>query len=372
MSERAFDVKQKFHGDIRQGFVYNRVPHVTLGSISRNIEIDVIWEKWQKILVPLCGQLNEKLDKAWKHWEIPPLDEADEKWPEAIRSIHKEWWEARIAMQQEIDQSISKNADFEYLHDQPCIDKSKTRVTGPFTVESLSEERFVPLDHQGDLIQDGTTGSEFKPPLPKSSSEQDFATVILKHLSAAGVHQAHKEDRIKFNPVQPFPGKHIAEEGFYIEGHTENAHEKRAAILIGPEFGTLSRPDIVAAAKEAAESDFDVLVTCAFNYDAHSSALRRLAKIPILQAGINPEVHTGELKNFKLRKSLRHPRRPDIDFLPTEDGQFQVKINGVDVFRPSMGEVISGDTDDIAAWFIDTDYKRRGLLYSPRVLSGRQ
>ena len=68
-------------GDIRQGFVYERVPHITLKSIANNAEIDVIWERWQETLEPLRTELNGALGRAWKEWEIPR--EAGDPWPDA-------------------------------------------------------------------------------------------------------------------------------------------------------------------------------------------------------------------------------------------------------------------------------------------------
>ena len=353
--------KPKPAEDIRQGFVYERVPHIILRDIARNKQIDCIWEKWQNTLEPLRQQLNEELTTIWEDWEIPR--KPCEDWPKSVQKAHNKWWQARMARQQEIDQSISKNADIEYLYDRPYTAKSKIRVTGPFTVENLSPHRLIPVDHQGNLIQDGSTGSVFKPSLVETSSEQDFATVMLEHLSTAGVHQAHRENRIEFTHIKPFPGEHIAGEGTYIEDATENAPQKRAAILIGPEFGTLSRADMVVAAREGSELGFDVLVTCAFNYDANSSQLTRLANMPILQARINPELHMAkDLKNTGTGNLFIIFGEPDIDFLTTKDGQCQVKINGVDVFHPSRGEVISGNMEDIATWFIDTDYNEESFF----------
>ena len=132
------------HGNIRQGFVYERVPHITLKSIANNAEIDVIWEKFQETLEPLREQLNCTLGQEktpWEEWEIPR--EADEGWPEEAKQLHAEWWEQRIARQKEIDASIAAKADFEYLYDKPYEDKKKVRVAGPFTVESLSPHRVL-------------------------------------------------------------------------------------------------------------------------------------------------------------------------------------------------------------------------------------
>ena len=123
-------------GNIRQGFVYERVPHIMLKSIANNAEIDVIWENFQKTLEPLLEQFNKALKQNLEEWEIPR--EADDKWSNEVKKFHKEWWKNRIARQKEIDASIAAKADSEYLYDKPYEDKKKVRVAGPFTVESLS------------------------------------------------------------------------------------------------------------------------------------------------------------------------------------------------------------------------------------------
>ena len=147
------------------------------------------------------------------------------------------------------------------------------------------------------------------------------------------------------------------------ESENQNTPQKRAAIFIGPEYGTLGRADIVAAAREARELGFDVLVCCAFNYDAHSSEIDKLADLPILKARINPDLHMAdELKNTGAGNLFVVFGEPDIEFVNADDDTIQVKINGVDVFHSSKGEVISGDRDSIAAWFIDTDYNEESFF----------
>ena len=123
------------HGDIRQGFVYRRVPHVTLKLIANNTEIDVIWEQAQAVLEPLRKQLNEVCGESWEEWDVPW--DAAEEWPDKARALHAEWWDARIARQAEIDASIAAKAPFEFFYDKPYEDSTKVRVAGPFTVESL-------------------------------------------------------------------------------------------------------------------------------------------------------------------------------------------------------------------------------------------
>jgi adenine-specific DNA-methyltransferase len=406
---RAAPSSQTTRGDIRLGFVYERVPHITLKSIANNAEIDVIWEKFQNKLEPLRERLNQLRGQQWQEWEIPRQpedpwdannrdifaklraeqdrqDKADPRkiqthlavinanlkrgytletlperpadpWPQDAAEVHAAWWAERIARQQEIDASIATKADSEYLYDKPYEDKKKVRVAGPFTVESLSPHRVLALDENDELI---APQAESKSP---AAEGQDFVQMILENLKTAGVQQAHKEDKINFTALTPWPGEFICAEGQYLEGEEDAGTLKRAALFIGPEFGTVSRPDLVAAAREAGDAGFDVLIACAFNYDAHSSDFAKLGRIPVLKARMNADLHMADdLKNTGKGNLFVIFGEPDIDILDAPGGQVQVKVNGVDVFHPNTGEVRSDSAEGIACWFIDTDYNEESFF----------
>ena len=347
-------------GDIRQGFVYERVPHITLKSIANNAEIDVIWERWQETLEPLRAELNSALGRLWEEWEIPR--EAGETWDAGPTDLHRRWWEARIARQKEIDASIAAKADFEYLYDRPYEDRGIVRVAGPFTVESLAPHRTLGVDENDELIDhlaESKTGYD---------GQQDFATMIMEHLKTSGVQQSHREDRISFTALTPWPGDLICAEGRYVEGNEATGASRRAGIFIGPEFGTVARPDLVAAAREAADAGFDVLIACAFSYEAHASEFSKLGRIPVLKARMNADLHmAGDLKNTGKGNLFVIFGEPDIEIIPvqsngTDGGQIQVKVNGVDVFHPNTGEIRSDGPDGIACWFIDTDYNEESFF----------
>ena len=355
--------------NVRQGFVYQRVPHITLRDIANNGEIDVIWEDFQKELEPLREELNRALDTPWKEWEIPL--EADESWAEELATLHTLWWEKRIARQKEIDKSIAAHAEFEYLYDKPYEDSSRVRVAGPFTVESISPHRTLEVDENGD------TFDRIAEPRGEYSTGYDFGQVMLENLKRSGVQQAHKEDRINFTSLTGWPGRFVCAEGRYMEGGSPSADEveegdddranggveRRAAIFIGPEFGTVSRPDLVEAAREAADANFDVLIACAFNYDAHSTEFEKLGRIPVLKARMNADLHMADnLKNTGNGNLFVIFGEPDLDILDGDDGQLQVRVNGVDVFHPNSGEVRSDGPDGIACWFIDTDYDQESFF----------
>ena len=395
------------HNDLRQGFVYERVPHITLKSIANNPLIDDIWEKWQATLEPLRAALNSALGKTWQEWEIPresgePWDDGatqafyiarNEARPEGERlhalaviafnigaeftlktlpnkprtpwnpeaeALHANWWEARIARQKEIDATIAARADVEYLYDKPYVDNARIRVAGPFTVESLSPHRVLPASEE-ELIDEIEAAEGRRSAADADLAAQDFAGIVIDYLKAEGVKQQAKGDRITFESLTPWPGAFIGASGVFIEG--ENGPERRAAILIGPEYGTVGRQDIVAAAREAVDARFDVLIACAFNFDAHSSELGSLGSLKILKARINPDMHmSDELKNTGRGNMFVVFGEPDVEILDDGGPEIRVKVNGVDVFDPNTGDIRSNDTAGIAAWFIDTDYDEESFF----------
>lgn len=346
------------HNDIRQGFVYERVPHITLKSIANNPLIDDIWEKWQAVLEPLRADLNAACGEAWEEWQIPR--ELPATAPPAAAEPHAKWWEARIARQREIDASIAARADVEYLYDKPYTDPGRVRVAGPFTVESLSPHRVLPASEE-ELIETIDAADGKRAAADADLAGGDFAAIVIDYLKAEGVKQQAKGDRITFESIAPWPGDFIGAAATFIEG--EDGPERRAAILIGPEYGTVGRQDLVAAAREAVDNRFDVLIACAFNFDAHSSELDKLGSLTILKARINPDMHmSDELKNTGRGNMFVVFGEPDVEVLDDGGATVRVKVNGVDVFDPNTGEVRSSDTKGIAAWFIDTDYNEESFF----------
>jgi len=378
--------------DIRQGFVYERVPHITLKSIANNPLIDDIWEKYEPSVARAMQVINSELavtqltfditvggragqtiwfdldvedgkspygdeapDPALLEWELPR--DAPDDWPDEAKMALIDFWKARLTRQREIDASIAARADVEYLYDKPYTDNARVRVAGPFTVESLSPHRVAPAD-TAELIDDIAAYEGQRSPADAATT--DFAAVVIDYLRAEGVKQQAKGDRIVFDQLTAWPGNFIGATGTFYEG--EGGPERRAAILIGPEYGTVGRQDLIAAAREAVDARFDVLIACAFNFDAHSSELGNLGSLAILKARINPDMHmSDELKNTGRGNMFVVFGEPDVTIV--EDGaQLRVKVNGVDVFDPNTGDIRSSDTKGIAAWFIDTDYNEESFF----------
>jgi adenine-specific DNA-methyltransferase len=381
-------------GDIRHGFVYERVPHITLKMIANNAEIDVIWEKRQPAVEAARAELNtaikgyaapfkvetggragSKIDFAangdvklpsgemapangFMEWEIPR--KAPDGWPASAKAALARFWEARIVRQKEIDASIAAKAEFEYLYDKPYDDRAKVRVAGPFTVESLSPHRTLAVGADDELIEPLKASSENEAPTGRDASVRDFTQMILENLRVAGVQQMEKGDKIAFISITPWAGGgYVCAEGTYMEG----ADQRRAAIFVGPEFGSVSRADLVAAARQAADEGFDVLIACAFNYDAASTEFDRMGRIPVLKARMNPDLlMSKDLKTTATGNLFVVFGEPDIDLERLADGTYRVKVHGVDVFKPQTGEVVSSGTDGIALWMIDTDYNEESFF----------
>ena len=283
--------------DIRRGFVYKQVPHVTLRSIANNPDI------------------KEGMTR------------------------------------QEIDDAIRKHAETETLYDQPYEDKGIVRVSGPFTVESLSPHRMLPGD--GDAPNQGADA-------PRSPN--DYLNTILDNLRKAGVQNTVKNERLIFERLDTFPGEYIQAEGTY----SENDASKGVRVSIGPEFGTVGPEWIKHAALEAMRgSQCDLLLVCGFAFDPHvaeqTQELKkemRFGKLPILPVRMNPDLAMGDelLKKTGSGNLFMVFGEPDIVLHKQKDGRLIVELRGLDVYDPTSGEVRSHSTDDIACWFLDTDY----------------
>jgi adenine-specific DNA-methyltransferase len=360
------------YGRLRQGFVYKRVPHITLKSIANNAEIDTIWESWQEKLEPLRAAINAALGTQWQEWEVPRELSADQS---AAAGPHGQWWEARIARQRDIDASIAAKAETEYLYDQPYEDKARVRVAGPFTVESLSPHR-VPAMDVDDSLFDELEAAEGRRQPGVAAETADFAEMVLDNLKRSGVQQAHKADRLVFSSLKPWPGRFICAEGAVrqaSEGDSDTLSDsptRRAAVFVGPEYGTVARADLTAAAREAMEAGFDLLIAASFNFDAHASEFDRMGALTVLQARINPDLHMPDLANTGAGNLFTVFGEPDIQVHDEGDGCISIEVAGVDMYKG--GEIVSGDADDIAVWFIDTDYNYESFFVRHAYFPGQQ
>ena len=352
----------KTGSDIRKGFVYKRVPHITLKAIANNAEIDVIWEKFQLTLEPLRESLNAALKKTWQEWEIPRTTGA--KWPNAAKKLHAAWWQARIARQEEIDKSIARHAETEILYDQPYEDNKRVRVCGPFSVESLSPHRVLST---ADENQDGTVTEQ------EGRKQQDFVAMILDNLKKAGVQNTRKAERLTFDRLDPYAGAWLHASGEYTDAKGKT---RRVAVSIGPEHGTVGPQQVKEAAKEAVQGvGFDMLVVCGFAFDPHvAEEVKRYGKLTVLPTKMNPDLVMGDelLKKTGAGNLFMVFGEPDVEIKKQKNGQFVVTIKGVDVYDPSTGQIRNASTDDIACWFIDTNYNGESFFVRHAYFTGAE
>ncbi|MCL2647111.1 MAG: site-specific DNA-methyltransferase [Phycisphaerales bacterium] len=303
-------LSNKTDGDIRRGFVYERVLHVTLKSIANNPDI------------------KEGMTR------------------------------------KQIDEAIARHADTETLYDRPYEDKKRLRVTGPFTVESLSPHRTISVEEKKQRAEgkDGMKITTFGP--------DQFGRVILENLRKAGVQNTIKKQRLIFDSIEPYAGEWIHGEGRY----TESGKERRAAICIGPEYGTVGPELVKQAAKEAVKGvGFDVLVICGFAFDPHvSEETTRYGNLTVMIVRMNPDLAMGDelLKKTGAGNLFMVFGEPDMKIETQNDGKLVVEIKGLDVYDPTTGDIRSHSTDDIACWFIDTDYNDESFFIRHAYFTG--
>ena len=309
--------------DLRRGFVYRRAAHITSASIANNTYID---EKTR---------------------------------PEQVEAI------------------IRRGAESRPLVDQPFIDSTRVRVTGPFTVESLSPHRV------------GIEPSDAATDVPLPSDEAAFLTSIIENLRRAGVQNAVKGERLMFDTLETVHGSYwLQARGSFTDPDGET---RSVAISIGPQYGTVDSEHVRESAKDALRgAGHDLLLVCAFAFDPHAGETasqfkptstdgwavaaeeRRLGRLPVLLVRMNSDLTMGDdfLKKTGAGNLFTVFGEPDLDIRRTDDGQIEVELRGLDVYDPTTGELRSRSVDDVACWFIDTDYDRESFFVRDAYFSG--
>jgi len=287
-------------GDVRKGFVHKRVPHITLKAIANN------------------PYLKEGMSPS------------------------------------EVQSAMDKGAEFELLYDSPYELPNRVRVSGPFSVESLSPHRVLDI---GDSDFSGTVSES------EAKGQQDFAAMILDNLRRSGVQNTKKGERLNFITLEPFAGTWINAVGTYEDA---DGISKRVAISIGPEHGTVGPTQVKQAAKESVQGvGFEILLVCGFAFDPHvSEEAKRYGSLTVLPTKMNPDLAMGEelLKQTGSGNLFMVFGEPDIRVEHLKEGTVAVELMGVDIYDPTTGQVRSSSTDEIACWFIDTDYNEESFF----------
>ena len=339
--------------DIKEGFVYKTAPHISLSDMANNLEIDDIHADYAPRLDEIRERLNRDLDADWEEWEVP--QESDSSWGAETQRLHREWLSLKRERQVDMDASTARRATNETLYDGPREERHRTRVTGPFTVESLSPHR----------IQE-----ESESLITNRASSDDYHTRIVDYLKTAGVQNRIKAQRLTFDWLSPFPGEYLHAEGAYTD---ENGESRSVAISIGPQYETVGRQWMSGAVKEAMRRipKFEVLIVLGFNFEGYTANERtRIGTLPILPIKMNHELMVGELKNTGVGNLFMLFGEPDIEIQRRPDDMLVVKLLGVDVFDARRGLVRSNDPGEIACWFIDTDYDEEAFFVRHAYFTG--
>ena len=186
-----------------------------------------------------------------------------------------------------------------------------------------------------------------------TATSSDFVNRIINNLRAAGIQNSVRNERLTFDRIDAFPGAHIDATAEY----SEDGKPKRAAITIGPQYGTIDADLVRDSAKEAA-GFFDLLIVCGLAFDAYiPDRFKQLGNLTILKVNMNPDLSMGGdlLKMTSVGNLFTVFGQPDID-LRRMEGEIVVEIRGLDVYDPTTGQIRSHTTADIACWFIDTAY----------------
>jgi adenine-specific DNA-methyltransferase len=351
--------------DIRKGFVCQRIRYVTSGAIANTTEMDGVHDRWQPILDDARGALNKAADTSYEEWEVPR--EPNEDWNNAATDALKNLRQLRIKRQADIDAMIARQSGTRTLYDHPYQDPKRIRVSGPFTVESLSPHRVLPTD------------SEAEPgKLDSTRDGSGLIATLIDYLRKAGVQNTKKDERLKFDRLEPFAGVILQAEGEFTDAAGAT---RRVAVAFGPETGTVGPQLVREAAMEAVKgAGFDILLVCGFALDPHvGEEAKNYGKLTVLPVRMNPDLAMGDelLKKTGSGNLFMVFGEPDIAPLdkhgrvtPRSDGQIVVTIKGVDVYDPTTGQIRSNSTDDIACWFIDSDYNGQSFFVRHAYFTG--
>ena len=325
-----FDYYELAHAEegVGSGFRYKTVPHVTLKSIANNPEIRK-------------GMTHEQIDAAIAHY-----------------------------------------ADQETLYDQPYIDKSRVRVTGPFTVEAVPAPTVKSLDD----IQIGDPETEKGMQQESLADFRDTATPLLDaSVSRSGATLRHTEWRdellktglrgkgghhIDFSRVEPMAGTRW----LHADAETKGKTAERVVVSFGPEHSLLDTRQVQLAWEEARTlyPKPAILVFAAFEFDPEASKdIDSLTKektgMTFLTAQMNADLLTEDLKKKRAsNQSFWLVGRPDVDLKQIKSGdhkgKWQVEVRGFDYYNTRTGAIESGDPSRIAMWLFDPDYDGRSLF----------
>jgi len=343
---------------VGSGFVYKTVPHINPRSISKNLNIDTIHEKYRSEIEAALSALNATAETSYEEWEAP--FDPDPIWPKAAGKAHQKLLAAWQERQAELDESIWRDAPQEPLYNDPVSDKAKVRVTGPFTVEAGPTLSVEPLagDTPAPLPADGSAART-----GESLRQDEWRTQLL----ATGI-RGRNGQQISFARLEPLGGTRW----LHALGETADETPKRVAVSFGPEHAPLSTRQVEMAIKEADSlvPDPEILVFAAFQFDPEAAKdidETNWPGVTLLKVQTSIDLQTDDLKKKRSSdESFWLIGQPDVTLnLITEGpdaGTILLSVNGFDYYDTRNGTVDGGGPEKIAMWMLDTDYDGRSLF----------
>ena len=373
------------------GVINKTAPRLTLKNMAQNVGLDPIFAKHEPILAEKLAELNRHLaavgkstraellakladkqkregkraiteadrrrwilpETAWEEWEVP--FDTDPDWPEALRAALTDYREAFQAKMKEVNACIESSSEGEELVDQPQIERGKLRVSGPFTVEAVQPAE-TSLDTESPI------GGEPMETLDTFDEESAAAETVNAETHLAEMLRLLRQDGVQFPNTQKmqFATLDMLEGGIlHAEGRWEGT-ERRVAVTFGPQHGPVTALQVSRCLRIAAQRGYDELVFAGFSFDGAAQAAIQADPDPSVRshlAHINPDVAMGDLlKDTSSTQLFTVFGLPRTRLEEVDDGKYTVTMEGVDIYEPVKDAVFSANADQVAAWFVDTDY----------------
>ena len=390
-----YELKDDSKG-IQGGLVYTTKPRIKFKNIAQNAALDPIFEKHAPILTEkldiansalaevtpetrtrLLVKLGEKERREGKRsitnadrrrWQLPdtvweesevPFD-TDPDWPEALQKSVTDYRKAWQEKMDEVNACINASSESEELIDQPEKDGNQIRVSGPFTVEAVqpAEESLNDDSPIGGEPEEGLDTFDPDNSSRESTNTEAYLDKMIRMLRNGSV-RFPNDQTLKFASLEPVNGDIL-----HAEGNWESSDApRRVAVVFGPQYGPVTAKLVEDCLPIAAQRGYKELVFAGFSFDALAQDVIDADPNPRVHthmAYINPDVDMDDLlEQTSTSQIFTVFGRPRTDIDKKDNGEYIVRMEGVDIYNPVDNTVSAAGADKVAGWFVDTDYDGR-------------
>ena len=288
-----------------------------------------------------------------------PFD-TDPDWPQALRDALTDYREAFRAKMDEVNGCIAASSDGEKLVDQPEVERKKLRASGPFTVEAVQPAE-ASLDTEpliGGEPEEALDTFESEDVEGEPTNAEAYLDQMIRLLRNDGV-RFPNDQTMKFGVLDPLEDGILHAEGSWEDDDTE----RNVAVVFGPQHGPVTIMQVEECLPIASRRGYDELIFAGFSFEGEAQTTIQADPNPRVRAHmahINPDVTMGDLlKETPSSQLFTVFGAPRTDIETTADGEYIVKMEGVDIYNPVENTVSSAGGDKVAAWFLDSDYDGR-------------